>query len=92
MKKLLSITVATVLALAAGVASADQFEGMPSVNDRDFCPDMKAWIKYYEQFGYSEAWLENWVKTYYPAQYRKFEKKCERHEGHDRDDRGDDRR
>ena len=63
MKKLLSITAAAVLALAAGVASAEPYEGFPTLNDRDFCKDMNAWMKLYEGYGYSEDFLENWVKT-----------------------------
>ena len=36
MNKLLTITAATVLALAAGVASAEPYEGFPPLKDRDF--------------------------------------------------------
>ena len=90
MNKLLTITAATVLALAAGVASAEPFEGFPQLNDRDFCKDMKAWDKYWEQHGYSENQLEQILKNYSLAYFKKFEK-CERHHGERNGERDGDR-
>jgi len=91
MNKLLTITAATALALAAGVASAEPYEGFPPLKDRDFCKDMNAFMKFYEQYGYSEQWLEQWLKTNYPAWSKKFEHKCERRHGERHDDRDGDR-